>query len=441
MSVVIGSVAHGSPCYKKGIRAGDKLNTINGHEIIDVLDYRFWADSPVLHMEIERADGRRRNVKVRNNGDIDALGLDFPTYLMDCQQHCKNKCVFCFIDQLPKGMRDTLYFKDDDSRLSFLFGNYITLTNMTEREVQRILDMHISPINISVHTMNPSLRVKMMKNPKAGESISIIERFAAGNIKMNAQIVLVPEMNDGAELDFSLEKLGELYPAVQSIAVVPVGLTSYREGLPNLRMFTGAEAGTVIDQIDAFNRKFYDVHDGNLAFAADEFYLNAKREMPPKEYYGDFDQLENGVGMWTLTDSGFKDALEGLTDDEASKVKPRKTAIITGMAAAPLMTCIGNEIMERFPQVSVNVFPIINDYFGHNITVAGLVTGGDIMKQIENLKDYDEAFIPDVMMKAPDELIFLDDVTLEQVSEKLGVKITPQKSDGYDILYNILGLG
>lgn len=439
MSVCVKTVTDGSPAYKKGIKPGDNIVSINGHDIFDVLDYRFYADARILNIVLSDGNGKRE-VRIKSVGGVDSLGLDFETYLMDKQHSCKNKCIFCFVDQLPKGLRKSLYFKDDDSRLSFLFGNYVTLTNMTEHETQRIINMHISPVNVSVHTMNPELRVKMMGNPNAGKSLDILKRFAAAGIKLNTQLVLCPGINDGDELLYSLRELAKLYPSVQSVAAVPVGLTRFREKLFPLTMYTRDTAREVIDIIDSFNEKMKEKTGGNFAYAADEFYLKAGLNMPDYYYYGEFDQLDNGVGMWTLTKHDFNSALSALDDDEIKAVGKRRIAVITGAAAAPLMKELAVSINSKCPEVTVDVYTIINDFFGHNITVAGLVTATDILNQIKDLSSYDEAFIPSVMIKSEDEPIFLDDTPLCEVEKKLNVKITPTKCSGDDLLYTFLGI-
>ncbi|MDY3937105.1 MAG: DUF512 domain-containing protein [Oscillospiraceae bacterium] len=439
MSVSVKTVIEGSPAYKKGIKPGDNIVSINGHDIFDVLDYRFYADARILNIVLSDENGERE-VRIKSVGGVDSLGLDFETYLMDKQHSCKNKCIFCFVDQLPKGLRKSLYFKDDDSRLSFLFGNYVTLTNMTEHEAQRIIDMHISPVNVSVHTMNPELRGKMMGNPNAGKSLDILKRFAAAGIKLNTQLVLCPGINDGDELVFSLTELAKLYPSVQSVAAVPVGLTRFREKLFPLTMYTRDTARGVIDIIDSFNEKMREKTGGNFAYAADEFYLKAELELPDYDYYGEFDQLDNGVGMWTLTRHDFNSALSTLDDDEIKAVGQRRIAVITGVAAAPLMKELADAIHLRCPDVTVDVYTIINDFFGHNITVAGLVTATDIFNQIKDLSAYDEAFIPSVMLKSEEEPIFLDDTPLCEAEKRLNVKITPTKCSGDDLLYTFLGI-
>ena len=434
MSVLINGVAKKSIADKKGIRAGDVLISVNGHEINDVLDYSFYVKEEKLVLALV-SESRAKKVKIRKK-EYDDIGLEFETYLMDRQHHCKNKCVFCFIDQLPKGMRDTLYFKDDDSRLSFLFGNYVTLTNLTEHDVQRLIDMHISPVNVSVHTMNPTLRVEMMKNKHAGECLSILKRLADAGIQLNTQLVLCPGLNDGKELEFSLNELEKLRPAIQSIAAVPVGLTKFRNGLAKLRPYTPEEAKAVISTVDAFGKKCLEKYGTRLAFCADEFYLKAALPIPDEEYYEDYPQIENGVGLWKDLEVSFFDALENC---EADKDTKSRVSLITGTAAYPLIKKLAAAAEQKFPNVKADVFEILNDFFGHSITVAGLVTGQDLIAQLKN-KDYAKRLIiPSVMLRSEEDM-FLDNVTKEDVQKALDVTltVTPQ-SDGAELLYNILG--
>ena len=434
MAVLINNVRVGSPAYKKGIRSGTTLYSINGHEINDVLDYDFYAGSEKLHIVVLES-GKAKKITVRKDEDED-LGLSFDSYLMDKQQHCKNGCIFCFIDQMPEGMRDTLYFKDDDSRLSFLFGNYITLTNLSERDVERIIEMHISPVNVSVHTMNPELRVKMMKNKNAGKSLDILYRLADAGIKLNTQLVLCPGINDGQELRYSLQKLGSLYPSVQSIAAVPVGLTKFRQALYPLSGYTKEEAGTVIDIVEDFAAVFLHEHGTRLAFAADEFYLKAEREMPSDEEYEDYPQLENGVGLWTSLASEFYAALDlcELPSDTCVKV-----SMATGEAAYPLIKSLCQAVKRKYKNCEIDVYKIQNDFFGHSITVAGLITGKDLIRQLKDKKLHERLIIPSVMLRSEGDM-FLDNVTVEEAEERLGVTVQPVSNDGYallDAIFNI----
>ncbi|MCD7828602.1 MAG: DUF512 domain-containing protein [Clostridiales bacterium] len=435
MSVIVTEVKENSLCWKRGITEGYTLLSINGHAVNDVLDYRFYGNARRLHIVFLSPCGEEVSIHLKTGGCVDDLGLEFHTYLMDKQHSCKNKCIFCFVDQMPSGMRESLYFKDDDSRLSFLFGNYVTLTNMTEADIDRLIEMHISPINISVHTMNPDLRVKMMKNPNAGKSLAYIKKLADAGTEINAQLVLCPGYNDGEELLYSLRELYKLGESVISVAAVPVGLTKHREGLCKLECYTKEGANEVIDMIDSFNMEHYDELGRNFAYAADEFYLKAMREMPNPEYYDEFNQLDNGVGLWALTKYDFYNALK-----EAEQCRTAELAVITGVAASPLINELAAAAMKKFKTVKIDVKTIVNDFFGHEVTVAGLVTAGDIIKQSGDLTRYDEVLVPQVMLRDGDDHVFLDDITVEELSKTLNanIKITP--AGGRDFLNAIIGL-
>ena len=433
MAVKIQHVNHDSLCGKKGITAGYVLLSVNGHEINDVLDYRFYANSKRVNITFESPDGEIVTHRLKSGLNPESLGLEFETFLMDKHHSCKNKCIFCFIDQMPHGMRETLYFKDDDSRLSFLFGNYVTLTNMTESDIDRLIEMHISPVNISVHTMNPELRVQMMKNPNSGKVLSYINKLANAGIEINAQLVLCPGYNDGDELLYSLNELAKIGKSIVSVAAVPVGLTKHREGLCELKGYDKISAAEVIDMINGFNSSHYEEFCRNFCYAADEFYLKAERRIPDYEYYDDFRQLGNGVGMWRDCEALFTEAL-----DDLNTFSDRKVALITGVAASPLMKQLSEAFKLKFPGKIIDVFTIVNDFFGHSVTVAGLVTATDIINQVKDLSGYDIALIPDVMLKGHDEQIFLDDISLEELSSKLNVKIIPVSDSGADLLYNMM---
>ncbi len=435
MAVIVSKVNPDSLCSKKGVTAGDVLLSVNGHEINDVLDYRFYGNARRINITFKTSDNETVTYHLKSSGNVDDLGLEFETYLMDKQHSCKNKCIFCFVDQMPHGMRKSLYFKDDDSRLSFLFGNYVTLTNMTESDIDRLIEMHISPVNISVHTMNPDLRVQMMKNPNAGKVLSYINKLADAGIEINAQLVLCPGYNDGDELIFSLNELAKIGQSIISVASVPVGLTKHREGLCELKSYDKTGAEKVIDTINSFNAAHFDEFGRNFCYAADEFYLKAEREIPDTAYYDDFRQLDNGVGIWSLTRAEFLDSLT-----EINTVNNSKIAIITGVAASPLMKELSDAVKSKFNSKTVDVFTVVNDFFGHDVTVAGLVTAGDIINQVKDLSGYDKALIPSVMLRDGDDNVFLDDITLESLSEKLNVTIIPVSSDGSDLLYSILDI-
>lgn len=435
MPVKIKNVKKLSACGLHGINSGDLLVSVDGNEIEDVLDYDFYMTDGKVSLEF-LCGSKTKIVKTTK----EKCGLEFETYLMDKQQGCKNKCIFCFIDQLPKGMRKTLYFKDDDSRLSFLFGNYITLTNISEHEIERIIKMHISPVNISVHTMNPELRVRMMKNPKAGECLKIIKRFADAGIKMNTQLVLCPGFNDGEELKYSLKELSKLYPSVSSIAAVPVGLTKFRDGLEPLTPFNKQTAGDVIDIMEKFGDEFKAKNGTRLCFPADEFYLKAERELPNEDFYEDYPQIENGVGMWTSFKADYRDYFENLPQNACS-VKEKTVSFATGAAAYPLMCDFAKKLTENIPKIKVNVYKIKNEFFGESITVAGLITGKDLINQLKG-KDLGQAlFISSNMIigsyQEENENIFLDDVTLTDAKKELSVNIIPVSESVSEIMQKI----
>ena len=426
MAVKISGVERKSPAAKKRIKAGDILLKIGGNDIVDVLDYRFYQGETELTLTILRGK-KEKVIKIKKPEDTE-LGLVFDSYLMDAQHSCKNKCIFCFIDQLPKGMRDTLYFKDDDSRLSFLFGNYITLTNLTEHEVERIIKMHISPVNISVHTTNPELRCKMMNNRFAGEALGIIKRFDDAGIRLNFQLVLVPGYNDGKELKRSLRDLS-LYKNVECIASVPVGLTKFRDGLAEIEPFNKDTAAKVIDITEEIAKENKEKYHNRLVYAADEFYLKAERKMPHYSEYGDFPQLDNGVGMWSLFE---KEADDALADIKAPGV-PRKISCVTGVAAAPLLKATVDKAVNIWHNLKCEVYPVKNNFFGDKITVAGLVTGQDIIAQLKDKDLGDELLVPSNMLRFERDL-FLDDVSVEQLERELGVKVKITEPDGYSFV-------
>lgn len=426
MSVKVFSVAKNGICGKKGIRPGDLLLSVNSHEINDVLDYRFYTLGERLEIVFLCADKRKVTVKLSSADTCDRLGISFETFLMDKHRHCKNSCIFCFIDQLPKGLRKSLYFKDDDSRLSFLFGNYITLTNLTEADVDRIIKMRISPVNVSVHTMNPELRVRMMRNPSAGRVLTYLKRFSDAGIDINAQLVLCPGINDGDELLFSLRKLSEV-DSVRSVAAVPVGMTEFRDGLYPLESYNKDSAAAVIDLIDSFNMELEKQGREKIAFPSDEFFLLSERELPDVSYYGDFSQLDNGVGMYALTADEFRSALY----EKASDDKNRSVSVATGVAAYPLIKKLSDEFMSRFPNSYIKVYCIKNRFFGEKVTVAGLITGTDLISQLkENGFTGGRLLLPSVMVKSPAERIFLDDVTVEDAEAQLNAEIVISECAG-----------
>lgn len=435
MAVRITSVEPGSPARRARIHKGDTLISINGNAITDVLDYRFYMTDEHLEILLCDQEKKLRTVVVEKD-EYDDLGLEFETYLMDRQMGCKNACIFCFVDQTPPGMRKSLYFKDDDTRMSFLFGNYTTLTNLKEGDIQRIIKMHISPINISIQTMNPALRVQMMKNPFAGESLKFVRMLTEGGIKINTQIVLCPGYNDGEQLEYSLSELAKLGPNVQSIAVVPVGLTRYREKLTPLRGFFPQEAVEVVKTMERWGEYFCKEYGTRTAYASDEFYILAGKDFPPYEFYEDFAQLENGVGMMTLMQHDFAQALKEAQLEQSPAA--HRCTIATGQLAYPMMQDFAERVQQAFPQMQVQVKKIRNDFWGPTITVAGLITGQDLLAQLEGLDLGSELLIPANMLRHEQDR-FLDDLTLEQVQETLGVPVLPVENDAFELLARMLG--
>ena len=433
MSVVIGGVEKGSPAFRAGMRAGDTLVSLNGHVIMDVLDYRFYQNDREITVAFITA-GKEKQIRLQKE-EYEELGLEFETYLMDQKHACRNKCIFCFIDQLPPGLRESLYFKDDDSRLSFLFGNYITLTNITEHEVERIIRMHISPINISVHTTNPDLRVKMMANKNAGKALELIGRFDQAGIKLNCQLVLCPGYNDGKELERTLADLAA-FPNAECIAAVPVGLTRYREGLAEIEPFCKETAAAVLDVIDRYGDLCLQKYGERRIYGADEFYLLAEREIPDASYYGEFLQLENGVGLWALLKS---EAEAAVAECEDRLLAPREISLVTGEAAAPLLTYIAGLCEKKWPGLHCTVYPIRNDFFGGRITVSGLVTATDILAQLKGKMLGEELLLPSCMLRSEGDL-FLDSLSLDEVEERLGIPVTPVENDGAVLIDAILGV-
>ena len=423
MENIIKSIDRGSPLHRKA-HVGDAVISINGNKIIDVLDYKFFAYDSRLKVLLRRPDGSEHEVTVHKSEGGD-LGLEFESYLMDKPRSCANNCVFCFIDQLPKGMRKTMYFKDDDARLSFLLGNYITLTNLSKREIERIIALHISPINVSVHTTNPELRCRMLQNPRAGESIETMRRFAQAGIVMNCQIVCCPGLNDGEELLRSMRELEEMYPGVHSVSIVPVGLTRYREGLYTLTPFTEELAGETIDMVTAFGDECLKRHGTRIFFCGDELYIKARRELPPDEFYEEHTQLENGVGMIRLLETEFRSAL--MLSDAPDGLP---FSIATGISAAPYFEKLLGMAKEKYGTIKGKVYPIENDFFGRSINVTGLITGQDLIHQLKG-RDLGQRLLISQNMLRREEMDFLDDVTLEQASKELGVPIYPIEQDGF----------
>lgn len=428
----IASVDTASPAQRAGVKTGEILLQINGHPVVDVLDYKFYAYDTRLTLTLRTPEGGERTVRVRKEAGED-LGLNFETYLMDRARSCANHCIFCFVDQLPKGMRETLYFKDDDARLSFLMGNYITLTNLSDREVQRIIDLRISPINVSVHSADPALRSKLLGFPDGGRGLRIMERFAQAGITMNCQIVACPGINDGPELEKSMTWLESLYPQVNSVSIVPVGLTKHREGLFPLEPYDRTKAAAVLDQVEAFAGRCRERHGTGIFWCSDEFYLRAERPIPPDEYYEEYTQLENGVGMMRLLRTEFDSALS--LEEETAAVPDY--AIACGVDISAWIRDIVDSAAEKC-HTRGRVYPIVNRFLGESITVSGLITGQDLIAQLRG-KELGERLLIPVNMLRHGEDVFLDDVTLAEVEQALGVPVRSVNQDGFDLCDAIFG--
>ena len=430
MAVKITGTDKGTPAERANL-IGATLLSIDGNEIHDMLDYEFFSQGSELELSVMRG-GALEYLQISKE-EYQPLGCCFQSYLIDKKHSCCNKCIFCFIDQLPKGLRDTLYFKDDDERLSFLFGNYVTLTNLSAREVERIKAMHISPINISVHTVDPELRVKMMKNKNAGAVLRYIDEFAEAGIEMNCQLVLCRDVNDGDALRRSIEKLASLCPHVKSIAAVPAGLTRYREGLYPITAYDKESAAQVLDILEEYGEKFREQYGVRIVYPGDEWFLLAQRPIPKAEYYDEYLQLENGVGMWRLFHDEFMNAL----GTRHRVLWPRRMDIVTGELAYPLIKMLTETLCSIYPRVHVRVHMIKNEFFGGNVTVAGLITGTDILKQVKGKLCSHTLLIPEVMLREEKDK-FLDDVTLSDLERKLHVKTRILPQDGGEVVQMLL---
>ncbi len=435
--VKVTSILHNSLAAHAGIRAGDILLSINQNAIRDVLDYRFYLTDTAVSLVLQR-EQEEYTVHI-NKGEYDDIGLEFETPLMDQKHSCTNKCVFCFIDQLPPGMRDTLYFKDDDDRLSFLHGNYITMTNLSDADIDRIIKMHISPVNISVHTTNPELRVKMMKNKHAGRVLSYLQRLSDAGIALCTQIVLCKGLNDGKELTRTMHDLAAYYPALRSCAIVPVGLTKYRDKLEPLEPFSPDAAADVIRQVETFGEQCLAAYGSRLFFCADEFYIRAGLPLPKEEHYEGYPQIENGVGMLTSLETEFNFELSYLDELLSDFKAPRTVSVATGAAAYGLIKRLSDQLCKQVPDLTVHVYRIKNRFFGESVTVAGLLTGKDLAEQLDGKALGDELLFSASMLRADGE-VFLDDMTPDELSNRLQVPVSPVKSDGRALICALLGL-
>ncbi|MBQ3053793.1 MAG: DUF512 domain-containing protein [Clostridia bacterium] len=430
---VIESVDKGSIAEEIGLCKGDCLVEINGKKVKDILQYKYYSREEEITLKIKKANGEIEIIDIENP-DYEDLGINFQYPLLSCPRSCRNKCVFCFIDQLPKGMRETLYFKDDDSRLSLLHGNYVTLTNLSDEEIKEMANMHISPINISVHTTDPENRKLVFGHGKSGDILARMKFFAENGITMNGQIVLCKNVNDGKYLEKTLNDLCGLYPAVYSVSVVPVGLSKYREGLYPLEPFNKEEATEVIKLVEGYQQKMLEKHNSRVIYLADEFYLKAELPVPQAEAYEDFPQIENGVGLIASLKEEFEDALSGL----AITQREREVSIATGKASYPLICSFASRLEEKVKGLKINVYEIKNDFFGELITVSGLICGCDLMAQLKGKNLGQELFISHSMLRSGED-VFLDDVTLKEIISVLKVPVTPVYNDGYEFVDLILG--
>ncbi|CCZ92143.1 putative FeS-containing Cyanobacterial-specific oxidoreductase [Coprococcus eutactus CAG:665] len=433
MEHIVKNVLENSIAEELEIEPGDNILAVNDHPIEDIFDYQYLINDEYIELLVKKSDGEEWLLEIEKDYDED-LGIVFENSLMDNYKSCYNKCIFCFIDQNPKGMRDTIYFKDDDSRLSFLQGNYITLTNMKDEDIDRIINYHLAPINISVHTTNPQLRCSMLNNRFAGTILERIRKFYNAGIPMNGQIVLCKGINDGEELWRSISDLMEFVPVMESLSVVPVGLSDYRDGLFHLEPFDKEDACEVIDIIEHFQKKAYEKHGIHFVQASDEWYINAGRDFPEAERYDGFVQLENGVGMVRLMKEEFEQELSAVQGDD----REYEVSIVTGVLVYDSIKILVDRMKEKFPNVKIHLYKIINDFFGHRITVTGLLTGGDMIKQLKGKPLGQRLILPSNTLMA-DEPKFLDDVTLDQFIEALQVDVCIVESSGADFIHSVIG--
>ena len=435
---MVSRVLPGSIAEELEITTGDRLISINGNEMEDIFDYQFLTQDEYIEVLIEKPDGEQWLLEVDKDADED-LGIEFENGLMDEYRHCCNKCVFCFIDQMPPGMRETLYFKDDDSRLSFLQGNYVTLTNMSESDIERICKYHLSPINISFQTMNPELRCKMLNNRFAGEALKKVDILKEAGICMNGQIVLCKGLNDGAELEFSIREMMKYIPNLESVSVVPVGLTRFREGLYPLEPFEKEDAIRVIQTIEKYQKECYEKYGIHFIHASDEWYLLAEMELPEEERYDGYLQLENGVGMLRLLKNEFEAALKERKRKDKMRGSQLKgeISLATGLLAYSTILSMAEQIMEAYPGVRIHVYPITNYFFGERITVSGLLTGQDLMQQLTGKNLGSTLLLPENVLRSGED-VFLDDIRLGELENALQVPVNIVKSSGYDFVETIL---
>ena len=442
---VIKEVYPGSIAEEMEIEPGDVLLSINNEEIGDVFDYRYLIKDEYVEALIRKPDGEEWLLEIDKEYDDD-LGLEFENSLMSDYRSCSNKCIFCFIDQMPPGMRETLYFKDDDSRLSFLQGNYITLTNMKERDIERIIRMQLAPINISVQTTNPELRCKMLHNRFAGETLKYMRMLYDGHVEMNGQVVCCKGVNDGEELVRTLDDLAGFLPFLRSVSVVPAGITKYRDGLFPIGLFTAGEAGEVIDMIESRQQGYFEEYGLHFIHASDEWYITAGRDFPEEERYDGYIQLENGVGMMRLFINEFNEAFEALLGspeyETLAETLDRTLTIATGKLTGPTIRGFAEQLMRAFPRLHIHVYDIRNDFFGETITVSGLVTGQDLIRQLKERREAGEDLggalhIPSNMLRVGEQ-VFLDDVTVQDVERELNMRVVPVEPGGNEFIQAIL---
>lgn len=429
---IVSKVLPGSIAEELEIEPGDELVSVSGKEIEDILDYHYLMNDEYVELLIRKPNGEEWELEIEKEYEDD-IGIEFENGLMDNYRSCHNKCIFCFIDQMPKGMRDTLYFKDDDSRLSFLQGNYVTLTNMSDHDIDRIVYYHMEPMNISFQTMNPDLRCKMLHNRFAGEALKKVDRFYEAGIHMNGQIVLCKGVNDGAELDFSIRELTKYLPYLQSVSVVPVGLSKYRDGLFPLEPFEKEDAKKVLDLIHGWQKKAYQEYGIHFIHASDEWYILAEQPFPPAEQYDGYLQLENGVGMMRLLLDEVKEEIENRTGDD----RRHTVSLATGLLAAPVIQQIADQLCEKYPNVIIHIYPIVNEFFGEKITVSGLLTGQDLKKQLTGKELGKQLLLPCNILRTGYD-VFLDDVTVGELEKSLQVNINIVKSSGRALIEALL---
>jgi len=430
--IEISDIHKGSIADELGIEPGDFLVSINEQMIHDVFDYRFHCADTHLTLEIEKKNGESWQFDIEKD-EAEDLGIEFAMPLLDEEKSCRNKCIFCFIDQLPKGMRETLYFKDDDARLSFLYGNYITMTNLSDDEIDRIIRYRMSPVNVSVHTTNPELRVSMLNNRFAGDILEKIRRFTSNGITVNCQIVVCPGINDGRELDRTISDLTMLSPELHSISVVPVGLTRFRDDLPKLTPFNKERALEVVNQVEKWQERLLDKYGSRIVYIADELYIMAEKPLPDYEAYEDFPQIENGVGMVSAFSYEVKEALKDFEESPVTIKNEKTVSIATGVSVFKHFKEITSYIEETIKGLRINVYPVENTFFGRSVTVTGLLTGYDLIRELKDKNLGEKLLLCRNMFKSGTD-IMLDDVTKGELEDKLGIKVQLVDPDGYALI-------